>query len=249
MLLATKVVLFVGYSLRDHDFSRIYDFLKEEMKDMLPHAYAIAVSPDSAAHFTSLGLTPVITDGTFFLQVLKSHLAAEGLMVPDERFDGIVRAWNRARREHQILHDSFSYKKNPELLHCASYQDGLMDAFGRIVSRKNTGEYSCPDHVIALLRKYLEIQGEKRAKKKYSDVAYIEGYMNGLQYLISDDKQRKCLPMYYLFGHNGDLTTISQYKRSCKKAKELHAAAHANAVKVTKRIDDGIVFHHTPFLL
>ncbi len=249
MLLATKVVVFVGYSLRDHDFSRIYDFLKDEMRDMIPHAYAIAISHESADRFRSLGLSPIVTDGTFFLQVLKSHLAAEGLMIPDDRFEGVYVAWTKVRTEHEVLHDAFSYKKNPELLHCASYQDGLMDAFGRIIQRKNTGEYSCPDQVINLIHKYLQIRGEKRSSKKYTDVAYVEGYINGLQFLIADDKQRTLLPFYFVFGHKGELATFNQYKRVCKQAKNLHRAAYVSAVKTTQRLGDGAVFHHTPFLI
>jgi hypothetical protein len=249
MLRATKVVVFFGYSLRDHDFSRIYDFLKQEMKNMLPHAYAITVSSESAERFSSLGLTPVITAATFFLQILKSHLVAEGFMIPDERFEGIAGAWNQLREEHRLLHDSFSYKQNPELVFCASYQDGLMDAFGRIMQRQMTGEYSCPGHTAALLRKYLAIQSERRKYKKYADVAYIEGYMNGLLYLVAPDRDRKSLPIYFVFGHKEELTTLAKYKKASKKAKEAHRAAYMSAVRIAGKLPNDLEFHHTPFLL
>jgi hypothetical protein len=248
MLLATKVVVFVGYSFRDHDFSRIYDFLKEEMRDALPHAYAVTLSPESADPFRSLGLSPIATDGTFFLQVLKSHLAAEGRMVPDDRFEDIDLAWYRVTKEHKALHETFSYERNPEIAYSAAYQDGLMDAFGRITQRRNGGEYSCPDHVIGLIRRYLEIQKNARHKREYADVAYIEGYVNGLQFLLLDDKQRKLLPLFYLFGYEGDLTSLNRYKRACKNSRSLHQAAYAYAKRLTKNMGDGLSFHHPPIL-
>jgi len=248
MLLATKVVVFVGYSLRDHDFSRIYNLLKEETNGLVPHAYAVSVSHESAERFKSMGLTPIVTDGAFFLSVLKQHLVAEHRMVPDERFTGILAAWDRVQAEHRSLHQNFSYQKNPEIVHCAAYQDGLTDAFGRIMTRQNTGEYSCPDHVRAVICKYLDIQRDKRTAKKYADVAYVEGYVNGLQYLVFDDQARKSLPLYYVFGHNGEIRTLSQYKKACRNARSLHRAAYENAVALTRQCGNGIELHHSPFL-
>jgi len=248
MLLATKVVVFVGYSLRDYDFLRIYDFLKKEMKEMLPHAYVVTISSDSADRIRSMGLTPIITDGAYFFRVLKGHLAAEELMIPDERFEAIFRVLTLVRLAHETLHKAFSYKKNPELVICASYQDGLIDAFARMLQQKKMGEYSCLGHVIGLLQTYQEIQQDKRKWRKYLDVAYIEGYMNGLQFLITTDKERKSLPLYYVLGHKEDLKTPREYRRACRNAKQLHKAAYRHAVKVTENAD-GIEFHHTPFLL
>lgn len=43
LILATKVVLFLGYSFGDEDFNKIYNLLKKEMKGILPHAYIITL--------------------------------------------------------------------------------------------------------------------------------------------------------------------------------------------------------------
>ena len=117
-----------------------------------------------------------------------------------------------------------------------------------MVQRQNTGEYSCPHHVDSLLCKYLSIQANARSRRRYIDVAYIKGYMNGLTYLISDDKIRKSLPLYYVFGHKGDIRTLAHYKRVCKKAKALHRAAYMNAVKHAKDVGDDVVLHHRALL-
>jgi hypothetical protein len=99
------------------------------------------------------------------------------------------------------------------------------------------------------IRSYLGIQREKRAARKYSDVAYIEGYVNALTYLDMPDDSRKAMPLYYVFGCKDDLRTLAQYKRACKNARTLHRAAYLSAVKLTKQTADGVVLHHRPFLL
>jgi hypothetical protein len=249
MLLATKVVVFVGYSLRDPDFLRLYNLLKKEMGAVLPRAYAVTVSTEAAEHSSSLGLTPIVTSGTFFIEVLKKHLVAKDSMIPDDRFDSIPVAMARVHAAHFAVHDLFTYRKNPELLYCASYQDGLLDAFGRIMQRKATGEYSCPGRIPQLMLGYVAIKRDKRKEKKYEDIAYIEGYMNGLKYVLITGRGRRLLPLYFVFGHDSELRTIAQYKTACKHAKRLHRAAYARAVRQTVNLEDGTELHHTPFLL
>jgi NAD-dependent SIR2 family protein deacetylase len=249
LLLATKVVVFVGYSLRDYDFERIYEFLRNEMGELLPQAYVITLANESADRFRSLGLIPIVTDGTYFLHVLKDHLASDGLMIPDDRFDAVWSALLEVQSRHDALHKAFSYTKSPELLYCACYQDGMMDAFGRIASRKHTGEYSCRNHVRNLIDRYLQIQKSKAKSRKYVDVAYVEGYINGLVFILADDKERKAIPWYFVFGFEGGLRSLAQYRRVCKRAKSLHSTAYAKACEVTSKLEGGVEFHHSPFLL
>src|SRR5690606_30134800 len=42
-ILATKVVVFVGYSFSDFDFNKIYNYLKKEMGNILPHCYIVTL--------------------------------------------------------------------------------------------------------------------------------------------------------------------------------------------------------------
>jgi hypothetical protein len=81
------------------------------------------------------------------------------------------------------------------------------------------------------------------------DLAYIEGYVNALTYLIFTDRECRLLPLYFVFGHKKDLKSLGQYKKACKTAEESHRAAYLSAVKGTKNLDQGIVLHHVPYLL
>ena len=89
MLLATRTVLFVGYSLRDAEFVRVYDLLTKEMGGMIPHAYIIAFTEDSAARFREMGMTPIVTDATYFMENLRKHMVERGLLLDENRFDGV----------------------------------------------------------------------------------------------------------------------------------------------------------------
>jgi len=44
VLLASKVVVFVGYSLQDEDFNRLYQTLNEEMQGLLPKSFLVTLN-------------------------------------------------------------------------------------------------------------------------------------------------------------------------------------------------------------
>jgi hypothetical protein len=69
--LATRTVVFVGYSLRDWNFRRLYGALLEDMKDYAPRAYFVSpfgVDPDDEKRFR---LRVLKTSGVKFLRELK----------------------------------------------------------------------------------------------------------------------------------------------------------------------------------
>lgn len=72
--------------------------------------------------------------------------------------------------------------------------------------------------------------------------------MNGLQYLICEDRQRRLLPLYYVFGYKGELRTLNQYIKVSKKARAYHRSAYTKAVSLTRHLEANIVLHHIPLL-
>lgn len=87
-LLATKTVLFVGFSFSDPDFGHIYRLLQRQLGDVLPPQFIVTRGgTELAARFPAA--TVIDTDGTFFVSTLKNELVARGAMLPDEN---LVRA-------------------------------------------------------------------------------------------------------------------------------------------------------------
>lgn len=250
LVLATRTIIYVGYSFSDHDFIAIRDYIKNELKAIAPTAYIVTIDRASHERFKSLGLHPIYTDATYFVSVIKEHLQGNGHYVPDERFDGIYEALDRVHREHERLFASYSPERTPEVIYCAAYQDGLIHAFQRIGDLRATGEYSHRCTVVQKLRNYERILKDNRRAKRYFDVAYIEGYANGLFYFLIDDKDRRALPFFYVYGLADQPTTFARFRKDLKLSPTAHKAAYSLAKKIVSRqLGPSDVIHHTPFLL
>jgi hypothetical protein len=249
MVLATATVVFAGYSLRDDDFIRVYDLLKRTMGELLPHAFVLTLDSSSIGRFLDLGMTPIVTDATYFIEVLKGHLIQEGRMIDDERFEGVNLEAAVMTQIHHNLPSKIDLHKYPAVVMCMSYQDGVLHALERIVSRAKTGEYSCPDRIAQLVRSYESIYREKRAAGRYEDAAYARGYQNGLMFLALGDDGRRCLPRYFGFGGPEVIRSLAHFRRVFCGRRPLHQRAHRRARHLAGHMGEGMVFHHRPLLL
>jgi len=249
LMLATKTIIYAGYSFADYDFLTIHRYISRELKQVTPAAYIVSLDRSAEARFRGLGLTPIFTDAAHFVRVLKQHLETDGHSLPDSRFDAIPAVFAQAKVEHGRLDDAFDVRKYPQVVYCAAYQDGLMHAFGRILSGLHSGQYSHQCELARQLTKYESIRAENLRAGRHVDVAYIEGYMNGLFYLVAGDEERAHLPFYFVYGIPDQLVTIAQYKNALRTSGNSHKGATALAKRIVReKLGPGDVLHHTPFL-
>jgi hypothetical protein len=249
LMLATKTVVYVGYSFSDYDFLSIHRYISGELKGISPAAYIVSLDRSSEERFKGLGLTPIFTDAAHFVRVLKQHLQADGHSLPDGRLDAIPFALARVTSEHGRLHDAFDVMTRPEVIYCSAYQDGLIHAFERILARSHAGEYSHRCEISQQLRKYGSIRSENVRAGRYVDVAYIDGYTNGLTYLVADDEGRSYLPFYFVYGLTKQPATLSQYQKALRTNANRHKRATALAERtVREKLGPGDVLHHAPIL-
>jgi NAD-dependent SIR2 family protein deacetylase len=251
-ILATQTVIFVGYSLSDSDFNYIYGFVKKQMQGMHRQAYVVTPFAQDADRFRNLGLIPLITDGAYFFTLIKAHAVSSGVMLPDDIYESAFQLLQRVSCEHRILHETFDVSKNPEIIYAASYQDGLTHALERALNLKGTGAYSNPNRLRNVWRSYVAIQKEKRAAKKYEDVAYIEGYINGLILFLCEDSS-SCVsqvPLYFAFGVDEDMFSVEDYRRKIKIIPQAHKLSYQRACDYVKRLNVGVgvEFHHPAWL-
>lgn len=245
-LLATKSVIFVGYSLGDSDFGRIYGFLQKEMGEVLPRSYIVTLDNRITTQ-THPGSVVLHTSGEHFVAQLKQHLMQTGCLLDDRVFGAVLVKHREVFAEHLKLSE-IPVREHPVVLYCHAYQDGLLHAFERTLERACTGEYSHPCTIPRIVAAYESIRRRKLRAKRYWDVAYIDGYTNGLTFLLVDEGDRDKVPIYYAFGA-GDLYTLDEYLAAEEGAAELHKAAYRAAVRITTSAGEGVVFHHTPWLL
>jgi hypothetical protein len=249
LLLASKTLVFFGFSFDDEDFQRLYRFLNKDVAGLMPQSYVITLDMQAKEKLVSLGInaTSIITSATFFVKQLKKKLVEEKLMLPDEQYDGIDTKLIEVQAQHMNL-SRLSILKHPNSLYSLWYQDGLMHAFQRLLTTKKTGENSCAVHMIKIIKSYDVLIKRYLHERNYPDVAYFTGYQAGLIYFLSDKTGRKSLSIYFLFGCN-DIMSLKQYLKSEKDSSNLHKAAYKTAKALANSIrSEGLTIHRRPFL-
>lgn len=251
-ILATQTVIFIGYSLSDTDFSAIYNYVKEQMTQLQKQAYIVTPFPEEAEKFRELGLIPLVTDGAYFITQVKKHAVHEDLILSDVIFEYASDLLYKVRNEHERLHNEISVVEFPQAIHAATYQDGLMHALERALEMRNSGIYSDRCRLSSVASAYEEMKSDYIKNKSYNNAAYIEGYLNGLIYLLLDDEEREELyvPIYFAFGAKEDFFNFEDFKSFLELNPKAHKASLKSAKKIIASVKnpESIVFHHPPWL-
>lgn len=251
-LFATQTIIFIGYSLRDSDFIAIWNFVSKQMNGLQRQAFVITPFENEQKKIENLGLIPIIKDGSFFISKVKEHFVYNRVMLPDTIYSEAEALLLIVIEQHDLIYDNFNCSDYPQIIIAASYQDGLIHALERAISLRGSGEYSQPWKIRAAFKPYQKWQKEKLKAKKYEDVAYIEGYLNGLTFLLLDEKEKAEIefpPLYFAFGTDA-LYTIDDYKSVINELPKLHKASYLRAKKMVDRLSssNGMVFHHPAWL-
>jgi len=251
-ILATQTVVFIGYSLSDSDFSAIYEFVKAQMNSLHKQAYVVTPFVEDCEKFGAAGFIPIRTDGSYFIAQVKAHAVEQGDLLDDDIFDSAQELLYSVQDEHELLHDTVKVPAFPEVIFAASYQDGLMHALERAIEMKGSGKYSHRCEVIGVANAYLKLQKEKLKRGAYEDVAYIDGYINGLTHLLMTKEERSSvrIPMYFVFGTKDEISGVAGFIDFFKKSPAIHKAAHKRALAYLNRLTDpeSAEFHHPPWL-
>jgi NAD-dependent SIR2 family protein deacetylase len=243
-LLATKTVLFVGYSFGDSDFNRIYRFMRRQMPDVLPRSYIVTLGEAPADDMTNAHV--IRTDAAYFVEQLKAAVAERGCLLGDDAWDGILPAFENVLRRHLELYAKFDARRLPAVVPCGYYQDGLIHSFERMLRRRATGQYSHVHEVLRLIDLYDNRLRDLLEEGRFANAAYVKGYVSGLAYLIADEKDRRTLPTYHVQGSPVDLRSVTAFHRQAKKARSLHPEAYAEAKRIAEHWGPGIIPHHPP---
>ena len=120
-------------------------------------------------------------------------------MLPDTVFNGIPEAYSRVLSSHGFV-SSIDLREHPTVILTLTYQDGLMHALSRILARRSTGEYSNIHNVHKRLHSYEILRRQYVRRRDSQDIAYVDGYLNGVYFLLADHPARRVLPLLYVFG-------------------------------------------------
>lgn len=250
MMLATKTVVYAGYSFRDDDFVRLHDMLSTEMGGLRPQSYIVTLDRDSDQRFRDHGLIPIYTDATYFLECLKARLVSEGDTLPDEVYPGVASLLDEVVEVHRTTSAAIDLQRNPEGIYTLFYQDGLHHALERILTLRKTGHYSHACNPRNTVLTYEQMAKDALRAGNYLRVAYIEGYINGHMAFLLPPEGRKHLPKFFVFGYRPGIRSISGLKKALRQAPSLDKKASRLAKKAVQSTTGQAhaVVHHPPWL-
>ena len=257
-LLSTKTLVFVGYSLTDWNFRRLYEALLADMREFAPRAYV--VSPHAAEAVNDLGMTVIKTSGVKFLREVKKALIGPCFIADDayDRVSDLLDSVNEAER----IAKSVPHKEYPTVVYCWFYHDGMRAACQRIQRMRASGEYSDRHHIQAMLKYYDGVYDRAYADGRYDDAAYVDGYFNALMLLLDDELLNDDdeegqepmgpmideLPLYFVYGSDSDMRSEEDFRSALDASRRRSPKTRALARKIAAAIPEGMIYTHGPFL-
>lgn len=248
-LIGTKLIVFVGYSFRDYDFNRIYEFLRDEMNELIPHSYIVTLDNKIDKRIDTHNITIINTDGRHFFSVLRKHFENNKIIIPQKDFDLIYFIQELRHGSHEMVIKEFKTNRCSKLVFCAMYQDGIQHALDYLKFKSTSGESYNSNHLIQSLCSYkLNLRKTISKARNYMDLAYIDGYIEGLSIPLAYDSPEK-FPFFYLFG-KGPMSNAKQFKKAIDNKIVYHKASEDYGKHFFKELlKDGneLIPHHRPF--
>lgn len=253
-MLTTRTVVFVGYSLRDWNFRRLYEKLLEDMGEFSPRAYFVSPFGADEEDEQRFGLITLKTSGVKFLRELKK--ANLGSCFIDDASYGRVAQYHDSILEADSFAKTVPHKKYPAVLYCWAFHDGARDACGRIQNRKGSGEYSSRQYVRNRIYTYEMLAEQAWDAGNYWDHAYIEGYLAPL-YIMDDDQEDEngegyrlldSAPFYFIYGADTDIRTADEFRDAVKASQRRAPKQRMAARNSLAKVPEGMVVTHSPFL-
>ena len=245
-MLEPKTIVFVGFGFHDTDFNAMCGAFHHRMKQLIERSYV--VTEDDAEPSQVAGMMQTLrVDPLTFVQKLKELYPPEDF-VADDRFEGISDFKEDVRVEREQMIEEGDIREDGEMLLAAAYQDGLLHTCEHIEANRADGRYSSRRYVDQKIAGYGQLREMKVQAKHYEDVAYIDGSVNGLSFLLADDDEREKTPLYYVFGHEGPLTTLEQFRQAAGQAESLDAEAHERGTERAASLEPGAEYRHSTSL-
>lgn len=254
-ILATKTVVFIGFSFGDEDFNQIMRYINHEMGEYSPHFYLVTLDDTLKEKIKYSNCTNIVTDGTFFLHQLRLKLINRDIIKDYTNTTEIIEIMMENLLSLHGEISSINMQDYPCVIFTLAYQDGVLHAFERFLYGNRNGEYNNPKFIASSIAGYEEIRRTKGSEKNYFDKAYYEGYQNGLIFIDCFEKKPeilKELPLLYLPGKRAPkkIKTYHQYLRQLSTDKNRYTEYAKEIIKHAKGGADeikDIVIHHPPY--
>lgn len=189
-LMATKTFVFIGYSLRDEDFRKVWEGITKSLGRFAKLAYAVDpyASEDGVEYWRKRGIETFKTYGLAFVRDLRARLAKDDL-VPSER---LVEFLHRERRRITNIHIRLNQNSDGGLA-SAMYQDGLLHALSDMLISMGLGTKKKESFERDLYEAEIAVE-EMWRKQDPVEVAYWSGRREATRFFCS--RRMKPIPTY-----------------------------------------------------
>jgi hypothetical protein len=245
-LLATRSVVFVGYSLRDDDIRDVIDVLRSDLQTAAKRCYFVHPSDQFVPPID--GAEVIRTSAAWFVRLLDDALVAAGYLLPTTIYDRLDKLDGRLREARTRSDTRLPPWEFPLAIYNHSFQDGLAHALERTRAQRRSGADRRHGELIERARGYFEYGKLARRKRDYWNAAYGEGYEAGLLALgAADVFSLKVVPVYYCPGV-GAVSSFAEVSKGIRGGQSTHKSAYNWAVKQAKQLPPEMYAIHTPFL-
>lgn len=249
-ILATKTVVFIGFSFGDEDFSQILEYLRNEMNDIYPHIYIVTIDATLDKKLGYNNSTCIVTDGTYFLHQLKLIFKENGWITNCENRPIIQELLYSLKDIHSDV-GKIDLNKYPNVIYTLAYQDGVIHALDRFLHMYSSGTYNIPGRIPCSARAYEKLSNDAHEAGDYWNMAYYEGYTNGLVLIEATEdnfEAANSFPLFFIPYVEQEIdcfdTFITELKKSCNKENEFSSYAQ----KIASRYGaPDMVVHHLPY--
>lgn len=253
--LATKTVVFIGYSLSDWNFRWLYEALISDMNEFAPRAYFVSPFGIDAEDEKTFRLKTIQTSGVKFLQELKQANYGH-CFIKDSNYERVA-TYAQDISEAERFAKTLSHKEFPAVIYSWAFHDGAQDACYRIMIRRPSGEYSSRQYVRSRIDSYEILADQAWENEQYWDHAYIEGYATALFIMLDDYEDMweehgellESAPRYLAYGlDDNKLQSREDFLEAMTLSRRRATKQRMAARKITDNIPEGMIITHEPFL-
>lgn len=256
-LLSNKTIVFIGYSLSDEDFKKIWEFIDKSLGDLKPHFFIVSPDIKLKEIFKTKNVTIINAGGAEFVSKIRDRLIEDKHIFNSECFYSVAKyLLEMVIGIHDDTFKKVREEKEPLILYSILFQDGLMHSLQRIIARKNTGDYMSPSYLFSSIGTYSNLFEKEFKDNNYFDSSYILGYMNAMIYvlrlyncLIYDKKiNPEEISLYYL-PKNNLFYTMEEFNDALLNFKTKKYIEYTEGIAKEVDISDTeTCVHHIPFL-
>lgn len=257
-LLSNKTVLFIGYSMEDEDFKKIWQFIDNSLGDLKPHYYIVSPDDGMKEKLKNKNVTVINTIGSNFIEKVRQQLIDDGVILNSDILylmaDAVLEV---ALNEHSKANTRYHKEKNSLLIYSILYQDGIIHSLKRILARQETGEYMNLEFINNSIYSYYYLFDKYMKQNRIFDAAYLLGYAHAMDFILYEyfqvSKGKKInsdntICLYYL-------PRKKVYNNMNEFNKDINEFKTKKYINLANRIaeefggpDSGLEVHHIPFI-